>query len=72
MAIRIGIDLGGTKIEIIAIDDRGEILIRERQKTPYASYKKIVQTTADLVIKVEGSWEKKAPLVSPCQVPYPG
>lgn len=54
MSIRIGIDLGGTKIEIIAVDDRGEILVCERQETPVNNYKKIVQVTADLVNKVEG------------------
>ena len=53
MSIRIGIDLGGTKIEIIAIDDHGDILVCERQKTPYTNYKKIVQVAADLVNKVE-------------------
>lgn len=54
MSIRIGIDLGGTKIEIIAIDDRGDILVRERQNTPCTNYRNIVQATADLVNKVEG------------------
>ncbi len=54
MTIRIGIDLGGTKIEIIAIDNHGDILIRERQETPVTNYKKIIQATADLVNKVEG------------------
>ena len=28
--MRIGIDLGGTKIEIIALDDTGAIVLRER------------------------------------------
>ncbi len=54
MSIQIGIDLGGTKIEIIAVDDRGDILVRERRDTPDNNYKKIVQVTADLVNKVEG------------------
>ena len=54
MSIRIGIDLGGTKIEIIAIDDRGDILVRERQNTPCTNYRNIVQATAYLVNKVEG------------------
>lgn len=53
MSIQIGIDLGGTKIEIIAIDDHGDILVRERQETPDTNYKNIVQVTADLVNKVE-------------------
>ncbi len=53
MSIRIGIDLGGTKIEIIAIDNRGDILIRERKKTPVASYNNIIQVIANLVNSVE-------------------
>ena len=32
--IRIGIDLGGTKIAAIALDDTGRTLLRERVATP--------------------------------------
>ena len=32
--MRIGVDLGGTKIEAIALSNSGEELYRERVKTP--------------------------------------
>lgn len=32
--IRLGIDLGGSKIEIIALDAAGKTLLRERVATP--------------------------------------
>lgn len=36
--MRIGIDLGGTKIEVIALSDTGEELFRKRIATPRGSY----------------------------------
>ena len=36
--MRIGIDLGGTKIEAIALDPAGKELVRERQPTPAGDY----------------------------------
>jgi predicted NBD/HSP70 family sugar kinase len=37
-AMRIGLDLGGTKIEVIALDDSGNILLRRRMPTPTGDY----------------------------------
>ena len=34
MTLALGIDLGGTKIEIIALDDDGGVLLRRRRPTP--------------------------------------
>ena len=36
--MRIGVDLGGTKIEIIALDDGGRTLARRRVATPQGDY----------------------------------
>jgi len=47
--MRIGVDLGGTKIEVIALDDRGTVLMRERRATPAGNYAAIVECIADLV-----------------------
>ncbi len=47
--MRLGIDLGGTKIEIIALDDNGETLLRERVDTPKGDYLATLQTIVDLV-----------------------
>lgn len=51
--IRIGIDLGGTKIEIIALDPAHRVLARHRAETPRHDYAKTLATIADLVARVE-------------------
>ena len=47
--MRIGVDLGGTKIEIIALDDNGAPLLRRRVPTPAGDYSGIVRAIAELV-----------------------
>jgi fructokinase len=51
--MRIGVDLGGSKIEIIALGDGGEVLLRERVATPQGDYKATLQVVADLVAAAE-------------------
>ncbi|MCK5524098.1 MAG: ROK family protein [Thiomargarita sp.] len=53
MSLRIGVDLGGTKIEVIALNNQGETLARERLPTPQGNYAATVQTIADLVHSIE-------------------
>ncbi len=48
MGHRIGIDLGGTKIEVAVLDPAGGIALRRRADTP-AAYDEIVSTIAALV-----------------------
>lgn len=50
---RIGIDLGGTKIELIAIDDAGVEHLRRRVSTPQGDYGATVRTIAALVGEAE-------------------
>jgi fructokinase len=50
---RIGIDLGGTKIEILAIDHDGMELVRHRVATPRHDYVGSIKLMADLVAQVE-------------------
>ena len=38
MAFRLGVDLGGTKIEVAAFDDEGREIVRRRMPTPRAGY----------------------------------
>lgn len=52
-ALRLGIDLGGTKIEILALGAQGEVLARERVATPQGDYPGIVRAVAGLVAVVE-------------------
>ncbi len=51
--MRLGIDLGGTKIEIIALDDAGKVLMRERIVTPQGNYPAVLAAIAGLVASVE-------------------
>lgn len=51
--MRIGIDLGGTKIEAIALMPDGTILARQRRPTPQGDYQGIMQTIVDLVVDLE-------------------
>lgn len=52
-AMRIGIDLGGTKIEVIALDDDGETLFRQRVSTPKGDYVGTLNAIAGLVNEAE-------------------
>jgi len=51
--VRIGIDLGGTKIEGIALDDNGAALIRRRVPTPAGDYDGILTAISGLVSEIE-------------------
>ena len=51
--MRIGVDLGGTKIEIIALDDQGTAVIRRRIPTPSADYAATVRAIVDLVVQAQ-------------------
>lgn len=51
--LRIGVDLGGTKIEAIALDGAGKVLARRRIPTPAGDYEATVAAVADLVGKIE-------------------
>jgi len=47
--MRIGVDLGGTKIEAVALDEDGCVRVRRRVPTPRDSYGDTVTAVADLV-----------------------
>jgi fructokinase len=51
--MRLGVDLGGTKIEIIALDDSGKELLRRRVATPKNNYYETLQAIAGLVCDAE-------------------
>jgi fructokinase len=51
--MRVGVDLGGTKIEAIVIDDEGLEQARKRVPTPKDDYRGIVQAIANLAGDVE-------------------
>lgn len=51
--MRIGIDLGGTKIEAIALGDDGEVRDRRRIPTPRGDYAATVRAVVSVVAAVE-------------------
>ena len=57
--MRIGIDLGGTKIEGIAISDSGRELFRERMPTPTGDYPATLQIISELVNHIESRLNQK-------------
>jgi fructokinase len=59
---RIGVDLGGTKIEIVVLDDAGKVAIRRRVPSPSRDYGAIVETVGSLVENVEAEFG------APCSV----
>jgi fructokinase len=53
--VRIGVDVGGTKIEAIALTDNGETLARVRTPTPRGEYQATIEEIARLVFDLERS-----------------
>ncbi|GAA4875182.1 ROK family protein [Ferrimonas pelagia] len=51
--LRIGVDLGGSKIELIALDRIGQTLWRQRQPTPKGDYQATLDTIVTLVQRCE-------------------
>lgn len=57
--MRIGIDLGGTKIEGIALDNTGMELFRRRIATPQNDYTATLEALCDLVQQIENYCNEK-------------
>lgn len=51
--MRLGIDLGGTKTEIIALDEEGVERFRKRRQTPRYDYQATLQCIVDLIYEAE-------------------
>jgi len=60
--MRLGIDLGGTKIEIIALDNGGKELLRRRIATPQGNYYDTLQAIVQLVCDVEAELGQRGSL----------
>ena len=52
---RIGIDLGGTKIELAILNPNDEIIYRQRVPTPQGNYQKTLEVIGELVKEAEKS-----------------
>jgi len=60
MGLRIGVDLGGTKIELIALDGSGREVLRERISTPQGNYAATVGAVVSLIKKAEEELKSEA------------
>ena len=60
MALAIGIDLGGTKVEIVVIDESGAELIRRRRPTPRDDYEGTLGAIAGLIDEAERELGRRA------------
>ncbi|MBT6829905.1 MAG: ROK family protein [Rhodospirillaceae bacterium] len=58
--MRIGIDLGGTKVEAIALGDDGATLSRRRVATPRGDYEATLAAISDLVRTIEDELDMRA------------
>src|SRR6201998_1101682 len=58
--LRIGVDLGGTKIEFVALERDGRELHRHRVVTPRGDYGETVRTIADGVREIERELGREA------------
>jgi len=58
--LRIGIDLGGTKTEIVALDAEGHERVRRREPTPRDDYEAIIALVAQLVRDAEDACGARA------------
>lgn len=57
--IRIGVDLGGTKTEVIALDERRSELLRRREATPAGDYAATIALIVRLIRESEGELNKR-------------
>lgn len=58
----LGVDLGGTKTEIIALDNQGKECFRKKVATVKASYADTIKTISSLVLEAETTLGCKCPL----------
>lgn len=60
--LRIGVDLGGSKIEIVALDANGHQLLRRRIPTPQGDYAATIGAVSQLVAAVESELGQRGSL----------
>jgi fructokinase len=57
--LRIGIDLGGTKIEMLALDAAGKEIFRKRVPTPQDDYQATLRAVSGLVLEFEANSKQR-------------
>ncbi|MHB1667562.1 MAG: ROK family protein [Thiomonas sp.] len=68
----LGIDLGGTKIEVAALDAQGRFLLRERQATPQGDYAGTLRVMTELVALADARLGRIGASALPVGVAIPG
>jgi fructokinase len=63
--MRFGLDLGGTKMEAVLLDNAGAIIWRERRPTPAGDYDAILEVIAELTNKARAE-SGVAPTIGIC------
>jgi fructokinase len=58
--VRIGVDLGGTKIEAVALDRESRLLARRRVPTPRDDYEATLAAIVELVLALERELDRRA------------
>lgn len=51
--MRIGVDMGGTKIEAVVLDPKGRVVARKRRPTPAGDYEATLAAVAEVVAAAE-------------------
>ena len=62
MSIKLGVDLGGSKTEIIALDNDGKTLLRRRVPTPSGDYQATLTMINDLVTHADSELGARYPI----------
>jgi fructokinase len=58
--LRIGIDLGGSKIELVALEASGRVLLRRRRPTPKGDYQATLRAIGEMVAAAESDLARMA------------
>ncbi len=58
--LRLGIDLGGTKIAAIVLNQEGEVFAKRRIPAPHGSYRETIEAIGELVISLDQEVGKKS------------
>ncbi len=58
--LRIGVDIGGSKTEIVALDDHGVERLRRRGATPHVEYRAALEALAEMIIGAERELGERA------------
>lgn len=57
--MRLGLDIGGSKIEANVLDAQGNVVFKQRIETPRTSYQELLQAIHGLVVTAEGQLDRR-------------